>query len=374
MLYHYANSGRSYATTYSALPGPTPEGEQVSVHERAGERVAATRLPAGDPPARGWDRQTLAGDGLAHFYDLTPEACRQVAAALEFARANGLDADTVEQEDFRVPAFARDVPRLRERLDTGRGFVILRGDGLADLSERDAEIVAWGLCNYLGRPIRQGIDRDRRFFTVADKGALNTDPTRIGASPKRSAKHTDNGCLEPRPPDYLGLFCVRASAEGGDSTIVSARTVYETGVAERPDLMPHFFRNYRFRAPQAHVWPSRGPTVEKPILDTGAGELRIHYARVMIEPGMEMAGTPLSDREREALDYLDEVIERPELNFRHVLRPGELLALNNRALLHGREAFPPGRAGGRTLKRFWMRRRHAGPGDDPVALDREELA
>lgn len=337
-------------------------------------RESAYELPPGEPSARNWDRHALEGDGPAHLYQLSAEARGQIGAALDFARANGLSAETVEQEDFRIPAFARDVPRLRERLDTGRGFVVVRGMDAKDRTEAEAEIIAWGLCNYLGRPIRQGIAHDRRFFTVADKGAANTDPTRIGASPQRSRKHTDNGCLEPRPPDYLGLFCVRSATEGGDSTIVSARSVFETVAAERPDILALLFRTYHFRAPQAHVWPSRGPTVQKPIFDTSAGELRIHYARVMIEPGMEMAGTPLSSEERAALDYFDEVIERPALNFRHVLQPGELLVLNNRVLLHGREAFPPGSSGGRTLKRFWMWRRHVGPGDDPVALDLEELA
>ena len=308
------------------------------------------------------------------MYTLTPDALTEIHQALEFARANGLTVNTVEQEDFRIPAFARDVGTLRDRLDTGRGFAVIQGLDPEAISESDAEIVAWGLCNYLGRPIRQGINHDRRLFTVADKGAANTDPTRIGASPERSRKHSDNGCLEPRPPNYLGLFCVRSAAEGGDSTIISARTIYDTVARERPDILPLLFKTYHFRAPQAHVWPSRGATVQKPIFDTNSGELRIHYARVMIEPGMEMAGTPLSEDERAALDYLDEVVERPDLNFRHVLQPGQMLVLNNRVLLHGREAFPPGTSGGRTLKRLWMWRRHIGPGDDPVALDLEELA
>lgn len=342
--------------------------------QEARRHDTAFALPVTEPEARHWDAGTLQDDCNAHLYDLTAEALDQISAALEFAKANGLTVETVEQEDFRIPAFARDVGRIRERLDTGRGFMVIGGLDTAALSEPEAEIVAWGICNYLGRPIRQGIDHDRRLFTVADKGAANTDPTRIGASPERSRKHTDNGCLEPRPPDYLGLFCVRSAAEGGDSTIVSARTIYETVADERPDILPLLFRNYHFRAPQAHVWPSRGPTVQKPILDTTSGELRIHYARVMIEPGMEMAGTPLSPTERATLDDLDDLVERPELNFRHVLRSGELLVLNNRALLHGREAFPPGTSGGRTLKRLWMWRRHVGPGDDPVALDLEELA
>ncbi|MBO6759189.1 MAG: TauD/TfdA family dioxygenase [Roseibium sp.] len=348
----------------------------MSLRDRSHEKpqISGTMLPATEPPARQWDRRDLEADWPSLFYDLSDLALTQIAAALDFADRNGLTVETVEQEDFRIPALAHDVASLRESLDTGRGFRVIRGLDVINLPESQAEIVSWGICNYLGRPIRQGISHDRRFFTVVDKGAANTDPTRIGASPKRSAKHSDNGCLEPRAPDYLGLFCYRSATEGGDSTIVSARTIYEIILRERPDILPLLFKTYHFRAPQAHVWPSRGPTVEKPILEMSAGELRIAYARVMIEPGMEMAGTPLSADEREALDYLDDVIERPEANFRHVLQPGELLMMNNRVLLHGREPFPAGTAGGRTLKRFWMWRRHIGPGDDPALLDLEEFA
>lgn len=332
----------------------------------------ATDLPETDPPARAWRAADLAGE--APFVELTPRIREEIRTALDRAAANGLSLETVAQEDVRLPALAPGIPSLRRRLDTGRGFFVWRGiDPESRLTEPEAEIVAWALANYLGQPIRQGIDRDRRLFTVADKGAANTDPTRIGASPKRSPKHSDNGCLEPRPPCYLALYCFRSAAEGGDSTIISARTIHDVISAERPDLLPLYYESYHFRAPQAHVWPTRGPTVEKPILEVVRGELHIHYARVMIEPGMEMAGTPLTAPQREALDYLDEVLERPELNFRYTLGPGEMLVLNNLAFLHGREAFTPG-SGGRTLKRLWMWRRHVGPGVDPVALDLAELA
>lgn len=330
-------------------------------------------VPGSDPDARFWRHDDVSNDEPVLFYTLSDAALDEISKGIAFANANGLTVDTVEQQDFRIPSFARDVPDLRQRLDSGRGFVVIRGLGADHWTEAEGEIVSWVICNYLGQPIRQGVGQDRRFFTVADKGAANTDPTRVGASAKKSAKHSDNGCLEARPPCYLALYCYRSAAEGGDSTIISARTVYDVIKTERPDLLPVFFETYHFRAPQAHVWPSRGPTIQKPILEVSEGELRIHYARIMIEPGMEMAGTPLTARQKEALDYLDEVLDRPELNFRYILKPGECLVMNNLVALHGREAFGAG-SGGRTLKRFWMWRRHIGPGLDPVNLDLEELA
>lgn len=329
-------------------------------------------LPANEAEARAWNRQSLSSSSV--FFDLKGTALPEIDRCLGFAHANGLTVDNVEQEDFRVPSFAADVGGIQAQLDHGVGIAVLRGLDPSTFSESDAEIIAWGLCNYLGRPVRQGIATDRRLFTVSDRGAANTDPTRIGASAKRSAKHSDNGCLEPRPPCYIGLLCYRAASHGGDSTVISARTIFDTIQQERPDLLPLYFERYHFRSPQLHVWPSGGPTIQKPIMELSHGELRIHYARVMVEPGMELAGTPLDARQREALDFLDEVIERPELCFRHALEPGEILLVNNLVMLHGREAFAPGAAGGRILKRIWMWRRHIGAGVDPVALDLEELS
>ncbi|WP_417724282.1 TauD/TfdA family dioxygenase [Salipiger sp.] len=331
----------------------------------------ARPIPPTDPDARRWSRDSL--DPAPLRYTLTVAALDEIDTALRFARENGLTVDTIEQEDFRLPSFARDVAELRARLDKGAGFVVIGGIPEGRYDEAESEIVAWALCNYLGQIIRQGIGQDRRFFTVSDKGMPGGDPTRIGASPKRSPKHSDNGCLEPRSPGYLALYCVRSAAEGGESTLISARTIHDTVARERPDLLPLLFETYHFRAPQAHVWPSKGPTVQMPILEVKGGELRVHYARVMVEPGMEMAGTPLSATQREALDLLDDVLDRPELNHRFTLQPGEMLVLNNLVLLHGREAFAAG-SGGRTLKRFWMWRRHIGPGTDPAALDMEEFA
>jgi len=327
--------------------------------------------------ARSWTRAELERDPSALVHDFGAAANAEVAAGMDRVRRNGLTLDTVEQEDVRVRSFARAVPDLRRCLDAGAGFVVVRGIDLDPYDDDEAGIVAWILGNYLGRPIRQGLAKDRRLFTVTDAGAANTDPTRIGATAGLSRMHSDNGCLEPRPPCYIALLCVSDAAAGGESTIVSAETVHAAIARERPDLMPHYWRPWHFRPPQLHTWPAGPPTVVKPIFDLSRdGDLQIHYARVMIEPGMEIAGTPVTPEQREALDYLDSVLERPELVWTHKLVRGQMLVTNNLATLHGRLAYrDDGTAGRRrVLKRIWMWRRHIGPGVDPAALDLAEPA
>ena len=338
----------------------------------------ARLLQASEPAARQWTRDSLAKTRMCGAHVLDSATLQHIANAIQFARDNGLSAGTVEQEDFRLPEFAKHVDALRKELDTGCGFVVLRDIPVKrHAHDMDAiDIIAWGLANYFGRPLRQGINTDRRLFSVTDQGHANNDPTRIGASAKRSAMHTDNGCLEPRPPCYIALLCVQSAAYGGESRLMTARTLFATIDKERPDLLPLYFDRYAFRSPQLHVWPSEKPYIHKPIFDIVNDELHIHYARVMIEPGMQMAGTPLSDKQIEALDYLDTLLDREDLCYQTQLEPGDMLVMNNLVMLHGREAFSADPAASRPqhrlLKRIWMRRRHASPGDDPMALDLQE--
>jgi hypothetical protein len=346
--------------------------------------VMPTALLHRDAPRRGdfatdaercWTADSLARDGFDASFAVPDAVNDELRDALAHARANGLSLDTVEQEDIRLPSLARHVAALRARLDAPPGILVLRGIDLAGLDDDAAGIVAWGIANYLGRPIRQGLTRDRRLFTVTNQGAANTDAIRIGASSRESWPHTDNACLELRPPAYIGLLCVQDALAGGDSTVISAASILQAVGAEDAGLAAELFAKFHFLPPQLHTWPAGPPTIAKPILEWVDGTLHIHYARVMIEPGMVKAGTPLSDRQRAALDLLDSVIARPKLAWTTRLAPGDFLFVDNLANLHGRRAFTDDDAAGRrrVLKRVWLWRRHAGPGDDPAALDLAEL-
>lgn len=344
-------------------------------------RPGAERGDTSAPAPRAWTAASLARSGFDASFMLPPAVNAELADALAHARANGLTLETVEQEDIRLPSLAPHVAALRARLDAPPGILVLRGVALAGLDDDVAGIVAWGLANYLGRPIRQGLARDRKLFTVTNMGAANRDPTRIGASAAESRPHTDNACLEARPPAYIGLMCVQDALAGGDSTVISASTLLAAMEAEDPGLASELFAPFHFLPPHLHTWPAGPSTIVKPIFEwardvAGDPVLHIHYARVMVEPGMAKAGTPLSPRQRAALDLLDAVIARPELAWTTRLAPGDFMFVDNLANLHGRKAFTDDDSTGRrrVLKRVWLWRRHAGPGDDPARLDLAELS
>lgn len=336
---------------------------QVAVQEPAAAASAAP-LAFRPVPGRDWVRADLDRRADQIVRPVPAALNEEIAAMVARARRQGLTLDTVETEDTLLPALARMVPQILAELDEGSGVMVLTGLQVEDLGDEAAGIVAFALGNHLGRIMRQGIDRDRRIFTVSNKGDTS-DPIRIGATAKKSAMHSDNACLERRAADYLGLLCVENAASGGESTLVSGQTLYRIVCAERADLLPLFHRPWHFQPPALHVWPEGPTTIEKPIFDTEDGELHVHYARVMIENGAKRRGVPLTPAETEALDWFDGVLERPDIVWTHPLAPGEILITNNLATLHGRLAFTDDGTKRRVLKRIWMRaRRH----DDPARL------
>src|SRR4029079_10613533 len=104
------------------------------------------------------------------------------------------------------------------------------------------------------------------------------------------------------------------------------------------------------------VRPGEGPTALFPVFaETGRG-LLIRYLRYWIEAGHEKVGRPLAPGQLSALDALDRVAGDPRLRAEFAMRPGDMLFVNNRWILHNRTGVEdhtePDRR--RHLLRLWL--------------------
>jgi hypothetical protein len=108
--------------------------------------------------------------------------------------------------------------------------------------------------------------------------------------------------------------------------------------------------------------PGRPGWCELPVFSLVDGDFAARYVRRFIEDSQRHADAPrLTGRQRQALDRLDETLDRPGVALEMDLRPGDLQLINNFELLHSRGAFhdPPGEGGGRLLLRLWLSFRHS---------------
>ncbi|HMS79901.1 MAG TPA: transglutaminase domain-containing protein, partial [Burkholderiaceae bacterium] len=214
----------------SAVPSAPDPDYGLARDGRVARAPAATSKAASSGLPRAWRCADVAARTGEVFFELGDEARAQVALAWPHIRANGFTLATIEQEDMRLPALAREVPGLRARLDHGLGFFVLRGLPLDGLGDEEARMLAWVVSNYLGRVIRQNYT-GLRVELLKDQKRSDGDPYRISQTNRFFDFHSDNGVLEPRPPNYIGLTCLHPARAGGESVLVSSYTLHDEVLA-----------------------------------------------------------------------------------------------------------------------------------------------
>ncbi|MBT2233873.1 TauD/TfdA family dioxygenase [Nonomuraea sp. NEAU-A123] len=245
---------------------------------------------------------------------------------------------TGAQPEFHIPALTLLAKRAKAALEEGPGLVVIRGWPVEGWSEEQIDL----LCYTFGSLI--GTQRAQKTGLVT----TGANQPRRGMDNQGLAFHTDRGG-PPGPPHLVGLLCLRAAVRGGESLLVSGHAVHDRLLDERPDLLPELYEDFRFGAGTVSDFDRVYPVFRR-----HAGRVRVQYNRYWIERGQEAAQKPLSPSAVAALDAFDEVLADQDMVLRLLLRPGDLLLVNNDVVLHGRTAFTEDPRARRRLARIWL--------------------
>jgi alpha-ketoglutarate-dependent taurine dioxygenase len=182
------------------------------------------------------------------------------------------------------------------------------------------------------------------LYSVRDEGlTLERDYGRAGVRTSKTRAafqfHTDSPSrLAGHTPDYIGLLVLRIAKSGGETALVSGYEAHNILAAERPDLLERLYRPFWVDR-RAELPPGEAPVLATPVFTREDGQLRVRYLRFYIAKGHEWKGAPLTSGELEALDALDEVLNRPGLAMGVAPEPGDIQLVNNRFVLHSRTAY-----------------------------------
>jgi alpha-ketoglutarate-dependent taurine dioxygenase len=305
--------------------------------------------------ARAWTAATI--DPAECWHRPLSAAC--LAALDEAVGGVGSEArplTEVRQQPSQLNACRRELAPALDDLESGRGFVVLGPLPVERLSPREQTLCYWLIGQALGVPFEQNV-QGTLLYDVRDTGQDVAYGARFSVTSAESSFHTDNSFGET-VLDYVGLLCIRGARSGGMSQIVSGRTVYQELLAARPDVVEELSRPFHVDR-RGGVHPGDAPTVRFPVVQRCGDELLIRYLRYWIQAGHHKVGEPLSGARLEALNVLDECASRPELRVEFSLKPGEMLFVNNRWILHNRTAFEdhPEPEKKRHYVRLWLRKR-----------------
>jgi hypothetical protein len=246
-------------------------------------------------------------------------------------------------------AIAVATTRTIAALDTGPGFLLLRGVPVEGRSPATLGALYTMMGGALGRPLPQNLDGEL-LTDIRDTGADPADPeVRLYRTRAEQDFHTDGA-------DVIGLLCVQPAARGGASRIVSSVRVVQVVGARRPDLAPLLFEPWPFRIPGARA---RGlpEIMTRPICRFDGHKLETFFIGWYLRDALTVPSVPpLDDARRELLAVFEATANDPALYLDMDFRPGDVQWLRNAFVLHKRTAYEdhaePARK--RHLLRLWL--------------------
>ena len=220
---------------------------------------------------------------------------------------------------------------IQDKLETGSGFLRLSTE-LNRKNIKECEELFFNFCGKVGTPLSQNANGDK-VLSILDQSFGDNDPrTRGPNTNKKLSFHTDR-C------DVIAFLCLQHALTGGENQIVHSQIISKIIMKERPDLFSILSEKFPYKT---HTIDPANPLpfCEQPIFSYKNSFFACSYLRVLIDRADKDPDCPnLNKKQIEALDFLDLVCEREELQTKFTLKRGDILFLNNWTTLHRRTAF-----------------------------------
>jgi len=268
--------------------------------------------------------------------------------ALQTVKQKNKDAESITPDDFCLREIEADVAAWRDEVMHGSGMIILSGFPLERYSREELGMIHFGIGTHFGTAMSQSVMGDTLGHVVNVGGK---DPKeRAYRNSTELDMHTD-AC------DVVAMMCLQKAQSGGYSGYVSAISIYNEILKRRPDLLPVLLEGFYYHRFGEEA-PGQAPVTEEkiPVFSFSEGLLSINYLRSYIEMAAEELKTPLSPRQIEALDLVDEISMDERFALKFITRPGDAVFFNNLTVLHNRTAFEDSEveAEKRHFLRLWL--------------------
>ena len=293
-----------------------------------------------------WTPQDLAQDDSWKVY-LTDDHIAEIDSALANCQSSIGALTDISRETFPLRELADTLQSVADYLENDRGLTILKGLPVDRYSKDDLRVIFIGLGCYIGFPLRQSTAGEI-IQDVYDQGEnLYANSGRGTNSSNKLPWHTDR-C------DVVSLLCQSKAAHGGESKLASLTNVYNKILAEEPDLaeslcQPYYHGRAPFERSDAQPWYSL------PVFTTHEGKFASRYLRRFIEIGQDHSDVPrFTDRQVEALNYLDKRLEQDDVCLYLPFDEGDIQLLNNFTICHSRNEYRDSDHQSRFLFRLWL--------------------
>ncbi len=289
-------------------------------------------------------------------YELSDGDLAEIRAVIDAVAESGTPILEVNKEVFPLQALGATLAGIQDEVVNGRGFALIRGLPVEDLTIEESAIAYFLIGSYFGWPVPQNA-KGHVLGHVRDIGLDPNNPThRLYGTKARHLYHTDS-C------DIVGLLCLQKAKSGGLSRIASSVTVYNEMVTSRPDLVQVLTEPF-FLDRKGEIPEGKDPYYQMPIINPYGGFLTTTYNRDFITGAQRFDDVPrLTDQQVEAMDMVDELADSDTIRIDMEFRLGDMQFIHNHQVLHSRTTYVdyPEPERKRHLLRLWLTPPNARP-------------
>lgn len=298
------------------------------------------------------------------IYRLRSTDSSELLQAVRAAHVPGKPLLSYRRSDFPLRSCLEVLGRAFHEAGHGRGMALVKGLPRESLTPEEFELMTWAIGLHFG--VARPQNRASAYMNeVKDVGTVYRSATGRGYSSNSELDFHVDGA------DVVLLSCYNQAPVGGMSMCSSSVKAWEVIRAERPDLAEVLRTPFPFSR-NGEQTADQEPWYMSPIFGFEGGRTFCMWVRNRVENSQRLPGAPqLSPLQREALDFLDAVVRRPELMYCMHLEAGDLQLLSNHTALHSRTEFEdhPDEARKRTLYRLWI----ATPDSPPLPAGWEQF-
>tara|TARA_Y100000741_G_scaffold359188_1_gene339498 strand:- start:1520 stop:2464 length:945 start_codon:yes stop_codon:yes gene_type:complete len=239
--------------------------------------------------------------------------------------------------DIRLPKFQNEILNFkRDFLLDGIGFFVINGKCFDDFTNEELIEIYRIIGTYLGTLYTQNI-KNEKLVKIQDEGKSMKTGGRYHQTREGGSFHTDSPQWT-RVPDFIGLCCINPAKKGGESKFVSAYKIHNEMLKTHQDYLSILYEKFHFDKRGEFV-DGESPTVFEPIFKFEKNFLKCRYLRNYIDDGHSLQKIPLNEKQKQALDYLDEIIHDENNSAEYNLKKNDVVFFNNNRIIHGRTSF-----------------------------------
>lgn len=283
-----------------------------------------------------------------YIYNLSPSDTAEIEAALSRMKNSGLDLENINQFTFPLPKLGPALEDLTHQVHEGCGFAVLRGLQPWTYSKEENIIIYLGLSSYIGeRRGRQNLAGSKLTHIADVKSAgVSLSERRPIFSNLAQPFHADLFC------DILALYYLNHAKTGGETSLASSWKVYNELAASRPDVIHTLAENNWTH----DTYGCNPPFYQQPLLYNHDGKIILNFSRrILTGAPMTPRSTdipPLTETQAEALDALHFCAQEHSLKLNS--KKGDMLFINNLAVMHSRSPFEDDEENSRYALRLWL--------------------